>query len=266
MTNKQHGGGISATNRGETGNESEREPASNRHDDITDPGGRWQFDEKVTQVFDDMLERSIPQYEVMRRAVTNVAARYMQPTTAILDLGTSRGEVLAALLAHGDGEFQFLGIEASKPMLVACRERFKESIETGVIDIRKMDLRTEYPDVMASVTTSVLTLQFLPLECRQQVLTNVYDHTISGGAFILVEKVLGCTSEIDSLMVDEYYKLKRKNGYSMEQIERKRLSLEGSLVPVTAGWNEDLLRMAGFRKIDCFWRWMNFAAWVAIKE
>ena len=266
MTDKHDVDGNSSTNSGEGRSDSDRGQASNGHDDVTDPGGRWQFDEKVTLVFDDMLERSIPQYEVMRLAVTNVASRYMQPTTAILDLGTSRGEVLAALLAHGEDDFHFIGIEASAPMLAACRDRFKESIETGVIDIRKMDLRTEYPDVRASVTTSVLTLQFLPLECRQQVLTNIYEHTISGGAFILVEKVLGCTSEIDSLMVDEYYKLKLKNGYSMEQIERKRLSLEGALVPVTAAWNEDLLRMAGFRKIDCFWRWMNFAAWVAIKE
>jgi len=266
MTNKHDAGGASSINRGSAGSDSEREQASIARDDITDPGGRWQFDEKVTQVFDDMLERSIPQYEVMRRAVTNVASRYMQSTAVILDLGTSRGEVLAALLAHGDSDSRFIGIEASEPMLAACRDRFKEWIDKGVIDIRKMDLRTDYPDVMASVTTSVLTLQFLPLECRQQVLTNVYDHTIGGGAFILVEKVLGCTSEIDGLMVDEYYKLKLENGYSMEQIERKRLSLEGSLVPVTASWNEDLLRMAGFRKIDCFWRWMNFAAWVAIKE
>jgi tRNA (cmo5U34)-methyltransferase len=43
------------------------------------------------------------------------------------------------------------------------------------------------------------------------------------------------------------------------------LSLEGVLVPVTAAWNEYLLRSAGFSHVDCFWRWMNFAAWVAVK-
>mgnify|MGYP002682876247 CR=1 FL=1 len=59
------------------------------------------------------------------------------------------------------------------------------------------------------------------------------------------------------------------NGLPLEQqrneIERKRLSLEGVQVPVTARWNEDMLRSAGFDKIECFWRWMNFAGWVAIK-
>jgi tRNA (cmo5U34)-methyltransferase len=66
-------------------------------------------------------------------------------------------------------------------------------------------------------------------------------------------------------MVDLYYKMKSDNGYSQEQIERKRLSLEGVLVPVTAKWNEELLKQAGFKYIDCFWRWMNFAGWIAIK-
>ena len=43
------------------------------------------------------------------------------------------------------------------------------------------------------------------------------------------------------------------------------MSLEGVLVPVTAKWNEQLLRSAGFAEVDMFWRWMNFAGWVAVK-
>jgi tRNA (cmo5U34)-methyltransferase len=34
---------------------------------------------------------------------------------------------------------------------------------------------------------------------------------------------------------------------------------------VTAKWNEDLLRDAGFRTVECFWRHLNFAGWVAVK-
>jgi len=30
------------------------------------PEGKWEFDESVTAVFENMLERSIPQYELMR--------------------------------------------------------------------------------------------------------------------------------------------------------------------------------------------------------
>jgi len=48
-------------------------------------------------------------------------------------------------------------------------------------------------------------------------------------------------------------------------VSRKKESLEGVLVPVTARWNEQMLEEAGFRHVDCFWRWMKFAGWVAVK-
>ena len=80
-----------------------------------------------------------------------------------------------------------------------------------------------------------------------------------------VAKTAGSPADIDAVMVDSYYELKAHNGYSQEQIERKRLSLEGVLVPVTAAWNEEMLRRTGFAEVDCFWRWMNFAGWIAVK-
>jgi tRNA (cmo5U34)-methyltransferase len=78
--------------------------------------------------------------------------------------------------------------------------------------------------------------------------------------------VLGATADLDALFVRTYHGLKQANGYSAEQVERKRLSLEGVLVPVTARWNEELLLMAGFAQVDCFWRYLNFAGWLALKE
>ena len=59
--------------------------------------------------------------------------------------------------------------------------------------------------------------------------------------------------------------MKAKNGYSQEQIERKRLSLEGVQVCVTSNWNLELLKQAGFRQVDTFWKWCNFEGMIAIK-
>lgn len=227
---------------------------------------KWEFDGEVARVFDDMLARSIPQYEVMRKSVVDVARQFVQPHTDIVDLGCSRGEAIAPLVDEYGAGNRFIGIEVSPPMLDALNERFKYYIDAGVVAIKNLDLRETYPRVTASVTLSVLTLQFVPIEHRQKVVRNVYKSTLPGGAFILVEKVLGNTAEIDEMMVKQYYQMKRNNGYSQDQIERKRLSLEGVLVPVTAHWNEEVLSMAGFRQVDCFWRWMNFAAWVAVRE
>jgi tRNA (cmo5U34)-methyltransferase len=59
--------------------------------------------------------------------------------------------------------------------------------------------------------------------------------------------------------------MKGQNGYTEEEINSKRIALEGVLVPVTAKWNEQLLRDAGFNQVECFWRNLNFAGWIAIK-
>jgi tRNA (cmo5U34)-methyltransferase len=94
----------------------------------------------------------------------------------------------------------------------------------------------------------------------------VYDHLLPGGAFVIVEKILGDTAQLDEMMVATYYNFKRGSGYTEEEIWRKRMALRGVLVPLTAEFNKDLLRRVGFRDVDCFWRWMNFAGWVAVKS
>jgi len=229
------------------------------------PDGSWEFDADVTEVFDDMLARSIPQYKVMRQACFEIGSRYAKRATDIVDLGCSRGEALAPLVDKFGVDNRYIGVEISDPMLEAARARFEGYINCGIVDIRKIDLRYEYPPVLASLALSVLTLQFTPIEYRLQILSRIYEGLIEGGALILVEKVLGASASLDEMMVALYYNMKRQNGYTEDQIQRKRMSLEGVLVPMTARWNEEMLQITGFRQIDCFWRWLNFAGWVAVK-
>jgi tRNA (cmo5U34)-methyltransferase len=229
------------------------------------PDGAWEFDKDVTDVFDDMLARSIPQYEAMRQLCFDLACKYQKRDTHIVDLGCSRGEAMAKLVYEYGINNQFVGVEISEPMRMAAEKRFAGLIPTCV-NIRDIDLRYDYPQVAASVTLCVLTLQFTPIEYRLKILQNIYKHTRPGGVLIIVEKVLGSSASIDNNMVDIYYDLKRANGYTEDQIQRKRLSLEGVLVPLTARWNEEMLQMVGFAEVDCFWRWMNFVGWLAIKS
>jgi hypothetical protein len=68
-----------------------------------------------------------------------------------------------------------------------------------------------------------------------------------------------------TLAVRLYHEHKMRQGYTRDAIDRKALALEGVLVPVTAQWNVELLKQAGFQQVDCFWRWMNFGGWIAVK-
>ncbi len=230
------------------------------------PAGPWAFDDEVTIVFDDMLERSIPQYDTMRGLVFELGKEFVPDHGVVVDLGCSRGGALAPFVATFGGSASYVGVEVSPPMLDACRRRFAAEIEAGTVSVLDLDVRAGYPAVEATLTLSVLTLQFIPAVDRARVVREVYDHTAPGGAFVLVEKVLGNSPVTDELMTRLYYGLKRSHGYGDEEIERKRLSLEGVLVPATTGWNEDLLERAGFEDVECFWRCLNFAAWIGIRR
>ena len=223
-------------------------------------GTKWEFNQEVTEIFENMLKRSIPQYDVMRQSVVNIALRFIKKGGKLLDLGSSKGDSVCELIELLP--IDFILTETSQPMLEHLKNRFKR--EKNVY-VEELDLRHQFPIAEYCVVQSILTLQFIPIEYRQQIITDIYKNLSVGGVFIFVEKLLGNTADLNRLMVDEYYDMKEKKGYTQAEIDRKRLQLEGILVPVTAKWNEELLIMAGFRQIDCFWRWMNFAGWIAIK-
>jgi tRNA (cmo5U34)-methyltransferase len=225
---------------------------------------KWEFNSDVTRTFDDMLERSIPDYENMRELCFKIGKRFIRPKETIMDLGCSRGDAIARFVNEYGWMNHYIGLEISKPMIEACRSRFSH-YGPEIIEIDEYDLREGLPNKNCCLIMSVLTLQFVPINYRAMLIKQVYNRLNKGGAFIFVEKTLGETALLDEMLVDEYHALKRKNGYSTEEIERKRLALEGVLVPLTSSFNMQMLERAGFENIECFWKNLQFAGWVCVK-
>lgn len=228
-------------------------------------GSKWKFDADVTACFDDMLARSIPAHDEMRRLVFALGVPFVRDGSDVIDLGCSRGAALAPFTAYFGDRIRCLGLDESRPMLDAARTRFAPDIAIGTVAIREHDLRRGLPDdALPSLSIACLTLQFVPIEHRQRLVADVYRKTQPGGAMIVVEKCLGDDAAADDLLVDTYYKLKAAHGYTPEQIAAKRKSLEGVLVPLTAAGNEQMLRAEGWR-VQRFWQHLQFAGWLAVK-
>lgn len=214
-----------------------------------------------------MLIRSIPQYDIMRMAVYNLGCNILNKNKYknILEIGCSNGLALEPFVHKYGALCRYKGIDISEPMLILARERFKGYIKTNIVHIENMNITRCFPNDLYTLIMSVLTIQFTPIEYRQRIIQNIYDNLSNSGGFIMVEKVLGNCSDINEMLVNEYLKMKESNGYTKEQIVRKQSALEGVLVPVTSNWNIDLLKQAGFRKVDVFWRWMNFEGYICLK-
>ncbi len=230
------------------------------------PGDRWEFNAAVAEAFDDMLRRSVPEHDEMRRLCFRIGERFVVDGGTVVDLGCSRGEAMSPFVDKFGSSCKFVGVERSLPMLEAVRRRFEGMVACGVVRVIDADLREGLPGWEASLTLCVLTLQFMPVEVRQRVLGDAFRQTAPGGALILVEKVLGSSEASEELLSSCYWSMKVANGYSPEDVARKRASLEGVMVPLKPSWNEDMLKHAGFGVVECFWRAINFAGWVAVKQ
>ena len=234
-------------------------------------GQKWQFDESVTAAFPEMLQNSIPGYDTMRWTTTELASRLIRSrrtgyTINLLDLGASRGDSFKPLLERFP-ELKVVAYECSDPMrqVLASIEGTPENPHP-VFSPVDADLRTaSFTGYYFDIALSILTLMFVPPEHRLSLLQRVYNALIPGGAFFIVEKTLCEYPIANELLFAEYEDMKRRNGYTDEQITRKKLSLEGVLMPFPASTTENMLKSVGFREVQSYWRTLQFCGWVCIK-
>jgi len=225
----------------------------------------FKFDSAVVNVFDDMVVRSVPFYLEIQRMITEIAFDYARPDTSLYDLGCSTGTTLLSLDSALDKSIRFTGVDDSDQMLDTCRKNFEaRNIRRGY-ELKNCDLNRYIEISNASVVILCLTLQFVRPVCRPKLLKSLCDQMNKGGCIIIIEKVLGETSEFNRKFIDYYYDMKRRNNYDEIEIAQKREALENVLVPYKVSENIQLLLDAGFRSGEIFFKWYNFAGFIALK-
>jgi tRNA (cmo5U34)-methyltransferase len=110
------------------------------------------------------------------------------------------------------------------------------------------------------------TLQFVRPIHREGLLRRIHASLQPGGALLMAEKVLVEDSLLNRLYIELYYRYKARQGYTAEEIQRKRESLENVLVPYRVEENVELLKRCGFATVDTCFRWFNWAAFVAVRH
>lgn len=228
------------------------------------PEGNWEFNNEVASVFPNMLERSIPNYEWLRESISIVMrSMWGNSPVDILDLGCSDGLTYEFLDKSGINISSYIGLDSSEAMIEKAKERFAE---LEIPEVEHFDLRLPLPNFSGQFNAvfSTLTLHFIPVEYRYRILHDVYSLLHENGIFIIIEKTLGESLAGHKSNVDSYHMMKNQNGYSLDAIETKRMSLENVLVPLTASQNEQMMRDAGFT-VQRFWQSFNFCGWIAFK-
>jgi len=225
----------------------------------------FNFGKKVANVFDDMLNRSVPFYAEMQRMIGEMSMDFAVSGTNIYDLGCSTGTTLLNLRRYVGTDKTLVGIDYSEEMLEKCRQRLSEQGALADVELRRCDLNEGVEMHNASIVVMVLTLQFVRPLYRDKLIASIYSALNENGALILVEKVLGEDSIFNRLFIKYYYDLKMRHGYSELEIAQKREALENVLVPYKLLENREMLLRAHFRYCDVFFKWYNFCGIVAVK-
>ena len=229
------------------------------------PQNAFRFDAKVAKVFDDMVSRSVPFYDEMQRMTTELARDFALPNTNLYDIGCSTGTTLLALDQFVDPSVKFIGIDNSAEMLAEAHKKAAAALAKRVINFEKSDMHGEIKLENASVIALLLTLQFVRPLHRERVMRSIFEGLNENGALIMIEKLTSEDTVFNRLFIDHYYDFKRGNGYSETEIAKKREALENVLIPYRMEENFELLRWAGFRRIEVFFRWYNFCGIIAVK-
>jgi tRNA (cmo5U34)-methyltransferase len=225
----------------------------------------FDFNERVVEVFDDMLDRSIPCYQNVIKESTRLLSAYLEPGDSVCDLGCATGTTLFFFIKElADFDFSFVGLDSSPVMLAKARLKAEFYAPEGAIEFQQEDITAlERPGTGAFILN--YTLQFIRPVLRQALIQRLYDNLRPGGLLILSEKTILDDKRLNRAFIDIYHDFKREQGYSELEIARKREALENILIPFSVAENNLLLQQAGFTPVSTFFQWFNFTSFVALK-
>ncbi len=222
------------------------------------------FDARVADVFENMIERSVPGYRQILELIGLVAENYAQEKTRCYDLGCSLGAATLMLRRHVPASCHVIGVDNSDAMIERCRANVQRDHSGATVEIVKQDLQ-ETEITNASVVTLNFTLQFVPPEDRESVLARIYAGMTPGGALVLSEKIAFEDENQQAFLTDLHHDFKRYRGYSDLEIAQKRAALENVMIPESAETHLARMRRTGFSTVYEMSRCINFSSFLAIK-
>lgn len=231
------------------------------------PGDRvdaFRFDAQVADVFENMINRSVPGYSLVLDMIGVFTRKYALPNTNCYDLGCSLGASTLQIRHYLPASCHVIGVDNSPDMVERCRRSLARDHSEASIEIREQDL-LETTITNASIVAMNFTLQFVPDERRSALLKNIADGMVQGGALILSEKIRADDEDEQAFLTELHEAFKKYQGYSDLEIAQKRAALENVLVPNTVSEHLERLNNAGFSTSRLCIQCLNFATFLAIR-
>lgn len=241
----------------------------NKRDDIyralTGEPGSFRFDERVAEVFPDMINRSVPGYGLIIPMLGQLARRYAQPGSVVHDLGCSLGAATLVMASSLAGRQVCIIATDNSPAMIEmldaklAAEPPATPVKTVCGDIRDTGFNG------ASMVVLNFTLQFVAPNERADLLHRIAAGLDAGGALVLSEKIRFEDDREQAQQTDWHEDFKRLQGYTDLEIARKRSALERVLEPETEAAHRSRLLESGFSRVTRWFQCFGFCSYLAEK-
>ncbi len=225
----------------------------------------FEFNDQVAQVFDDMLNRSIPGYPTIIEMISVLAAQYAKPKSIVYDLGCSHGALTALLKTKITQEgCRIIAVDNSPHLMEQCKAHL------GLI-LKGLPVEFLCDDVCnvlfheASVVVMNFILQFIEENKKEALLGNIYKGLNPQGVLILSEKIKFPDEAGGQWQIQQHHAFKKNQGYSDLEIAQKQKSLENVLRMNSLEEHQRRLKKIGFRDVYLWYQCFNFISLVAVK-
>lgn len=211
----------------------------------------WTFKTKqIAESFDEHVREQLPWYDMVTDAVCYITRNYLTEGERVVDHGASTGNTIATLRAlMVERKAYATAIEISESMVEKLDQRFNEYY---MVDVMKGDI-TNCKIPTAQVHILFLTMMFIPVHKREQLLYKIKSHTKKGGVIIIVDKVCDHSGYFGTVLKRLGMHWKIKQGAKLEEVAAKEMSLAGVQIPFDASMIPDAKQ---------FFRMGEFAGWV----
>ena len=220
----------------------------------------WEFDKKITKIFDDHIIRSVPGYIDGHDFIVSASKNILFNGAKVLDVGCSNGSLLNKIEKKLGLDISYYGIDISKDMITSAKKN-KTSKRINFYHKDIQQLKNKNFDLVISY----FTLQFVAPSKKINFIKNVYNKLNNNCYFLIFEKVIEKSGFMQNFLNLAYNDFKEKNQFSPVEIYKKTNSLRGAMHPLTREENYKNFRLCKFKNINLLYKNMFFEGYIMKK-
>ena len=226
----------------------------------------WAFNKNVSKSFDSHVRESVPFYDTFQKDIAKYSEWFLKEGSVVYDLGCSTGKTIKYISKLNiDTKVEIIAIDNSKSMVKIAKNNLKK--------IKNINLKIKvlYGDVNKIIFKkndliySILLMPFLSKKNQIKFLKKSYKSLKSGGGFICINKIQSNNSQFQDIFNQLYFDFKKSKKISSTDILKKARSLRSVMTLNTQNEEIKNLKNAGFKKIEVFFKYLNFIGIIAVK-